>query len=49
MVNPYYRCIENSTIKGKQFTIAWYVEDNNVSHIDEEVNKNNLNNSKTFW
>ena len=31
-------CISNSTIKDKQWTISWYVEDNKVSHIDEEVN-----------
>ena len=38
MVNPYYRYIANSTIKSKQCTISWYVDDNKVSHIDEEVN-----------
>ena len=37
MVNPYERFIENINIKGKQFTISWYVDDNKVSHIDEEL------------
>ena len=34
----YYRCIESRTIRYNQFTIACYVEDNKVSHVDEEVN-----------
>ena len=38
MVNPYYRCMENSTIKVKQCTISWYVYKNKILHIDEEVN-----------
>ena len=38
LVNPYDRCIVNSTIKGKQYTIAWYIDNNKLSHIDEEVN-----------
>ena len=36
--NPYDVCIANSTINGKQCTISWYVDDNKVLHIDEEVN-----------
>ena len=35
--NPYGRCISNSTINGNQYTIAWYVDDSKVFHIDEEV------------
>ena len=42
LVNPYDRCIENSTIKGKQCTIACYVDNNKVSHIDEEVNTKSI-------
>ena len=38
LINPYDRCIENSIIKDKQFTISWYVDNNKVSHVDEEVN-----------
>ena len=37
-VNPYGRFIANSTINGKQFIIAQYVEYNKVSHIYEEFN-----------
>ena len=37
VVNPYDRCIENRTIKGKQYTIALYVDNNKVSNIDEKV------------
>ena len=38
MVNPYNRCKVNRTIKGKQCKIAWYVDNNKVSYIDEELN-----------
>ena len=38
LVNPYDRCIANSTIQDKQCTLAWYIDDNKVSHGDEEVN-----------
>ena len=38
LINPYDRRIANITIKYKQCTIAWYVDDNKVSHVDEEVN-----------
>ena len=30
LINQYYRCIENSTIKDKQCKIAWYVDENKV-------------------
>ena len=38
MVNTYDRCIENSTIGGKQCMISWYVDNNRVSRIYEHVN-----------
>ena len=38
LINPYDMCITNSTIKYKQFIIAWYVDTNKVSHVDKEVN-----------
>ena len=38
LINPYDRCIENSTIQDKLFKITWYVDDNKVSHVDEKVN-----------
>ena len=36
-INPYDRCIANKMINGKQCTIAWYVDDNKVSHEDPKV------------
>ena len=36
-LNPYDRCVANKTIKGKQCTIAWYVDDNKISHKDPGV------------
>ena len=36
LINPYDRCIANITIKYKQYTIAWYVDNNTISHNDEE-------------
>ena len=38
LINPYDRFIANITIQDKQCTIMWYVDNNKVSHIDEEVN-----------
>ena len=36
-INPYDICIANKTINGKQFTIAWYVDKNKISHQDNDV------------
>jgi hypothetical protein len=36
-LNPYKPCMANCMIKGKQCTIAWYVDDNKISHVDPEV------------
>ena len=36
-INPYDRCVANKIINGKQCTIAWYVDDNKISHVDENV------------
>ncbi|GAX15524.1 hypothetical protein FisN_6Hu141 [Fistulifera solaris] len=36
-LNPYDSCIANKKINGKQCTIAWYVDDMKVSHVDPEV------------
>ena len=38
LINPYDRCISNSTIKDNQCKISWYVDNNKVLHVDEEVN-----------
>jgi hypothetical protein len=37
VVNPYDRCVANATINGKQCTIVWYVDDNKLSHMSEDV------------
>ena len=36
-INPYYSCIANKMINGKQCTIAWYVDDAKISHVDSQV------------
>ena len=38
LTNPYDRCIANSTIQYKKCTIMWYVDNNKVPYVDEEVN-----------
>ena len=39
VVNPYYRCIANSAIGGKQCAVSWLADDNKLSHFDEYLNK----------
>ena len=36
-LNPYNPCIANKTIEGSHCTIAWYVDDNKISHAKESV------------
>ena len=36
-VNPYDKCVANAMINGKQCTLAWYVDDNKISHVDSKV------------
>jgi hypothetical protein len=36
-LNPYDPCVANCTIEGKQCTIAWYVDDTKISHVNPEV------------
>ena len=36
-VNPYDQCVANKVIEGKQCTIAWYVDDNKISHANPKV------------
>jgi hypothetical protein len=36
-INPYDKCVANMMVNGKQCTIAWYVDDNKVSHMDPSV------------
>jgi hypothetical protein len=37
VLNEYDPCVANMTINDKQCTIAWYVDDNKISHEDPEV------------
>jgi hypothetical protein len=36
-LNPYGTCAANKTINSKQCTIAWYVDNNKISHMDERA------------
>ena len=36
-LNPYGECVANATINGSQCTVAWHVDDLNISHKDESV------------
>ena len=37
VLNPYDPCIPNCDIEGSQCTIAWYVDDNKISHVNPDV------------
>ena len=39
VLNPYDKCVANKNINGEQCTIAWYVDDNVMTHKDETVLK----------
>ena len=36
-LNPYDHCVANCDIDGSQCTIAWYVDDTKISHVDPNV------------
>ena len=36
-INPYDRCVANMMIEGKQCTITWYADDNQIQHISVKV------------
>ena len=36
-LNPYDLCVANADIDGSQCTICWYVDDNKISHMKDEV------------
>ena len=36
-INPYDRCIANKDINGSQCTIIWYIDDNKISHKNQNV------------
>ena len=37
VLNPYDRCVANKMIDGHQCTIAWYVDDNVITHQNDKV------------
>jgi hypothetical protein len=37
IINPYDPCVANCKIEGAQCTIAWYVDDMKISHVNPEV------------
>ena len=36
-INFYVRCVANKVIEGTQYIIAWYMDDNKLSHKNVEV------------
>jgi hypothetical protein len=36
-LNPYDTCVANKMFGGKQCTIAWYVDNNKISHVEVKV------------
>ena len=36
-MNPNEKCTTNKMINGKYCTIQWYVDDNKVTHVSEDV------------
>ena len=36
-INPYDMCVANKYINGIQCIVAWYVGDNKVSHVEQDV------------
>ena len=36
-LNPYHLCVANANIDGKQCTVCWYVDDNNIIHVEPKV------------
>ena len=35
--NPYEQCVMNKTVKGKQLTVCWYVDDIKMLHVDKST------------
>ena len=36
-INPYDSCVANKTVKGKQLTVTWHIDDLKISHVDQAV------------
>ena len=37
VVNPYGHCFANKMVDGAQITVCWHVDDQKISHRDEEM------------
>ena len=48
-LNPYDLCVANKMIRGSQCTIAFYVDDNKISHKNPEVVKNVISELETHF
>jgi hypothetical protein len=42
-INPHDKCVANKIIEGTQCTVCWYVDDNKVSHVNDDVNTTVVN------
>jgi hypothetical protein len=49
VINPYDRCVANTMIDGTQCTILWYVDDNKLSHMSEDVVTDVINKIKEHF
>ena len=36
-INPYDRCVAKKIIQEKKCTIAWYIDNNKISHVNEDI------------
>ena len=48
-INPYDMCVANKHINRKQCTIDWYLDDNNVSHVEQELIDDVINNVEEIF
>ena len=48
-INPYDIYVANKIIEGTQFTIAWYVDDNKLSHKNTEMVSDIINEVKKHF
>ena len=47
--NPYNLCVVNKTIDGKQCTIAWYVDNLKISHVESKLVNNIISISESHY
>ena len=49
ILNEYNRCVANKNINRKQFTVAWYVDNNKASRVDSRVIDDLLDTIRTHF